>query len=430
MNSRGASIRRHTIAVAATAGFLVCGIGIMGAATDMSGAIISQGSLVVESDVKKVQHPSGGVAKQLLVREGDHVGKDDLLIRMDETVAQANLIAVTKNLWELEARRARLQSERDAEPEISFPDSLTQSQDPAAQSIVAGEQRFFQLRRDASEGQKKQFHEQIEQLKEQIGGMQDQLTAKKQESELVEKELVGVQQLWDQRLVQMSRLSALQRDAVRLLGERGQLTASIAQAKGRISETELKILQIDQDFRSNVAKELADVRAKYAEAFEKQVTARDQAEKLEIRAPQAGVVHDLTIHTQGGVIAPGETIMTIVPDQDSLIVETHVAPQDIDQVKFGQPATLRFVNFNQRSTPEIDGEVSRIGADVSRDDKTGPTYFVVRIKIAPAEMRKLGKARLLPGMPVEVFIPTSERTLLSYLMKPLADQMHRAFREK
>ncbi|HUD85353.1 MAG TPA: HlyD family type I secretion periplasmic adaptor subunit, partial [Xanthobacteraceae bacterium] len=146
--------------MAATAGFLVCGIGIMGAATDMSGAIISQGSLVVESDVKKVQHPSGGVAKQLLVREGDHVGKDDLLIRMDETVAQANLIAVTKNLWELEARRARLQSERDAEPEISFPDSLTQSQDPAAQSIVAGEQRFFQLRRDASEGQKKQFHEQ------------------------------------------------------------------------------------------------------------------------------------------------------------------------------------------------------------------------------------------------------------------------------
>jgi HlyD family secretion protein len=430
MNSSGASIRRHTIALAVIAGFLVCSIGIMGAATDMSGAIISQGSLVVESDVKKVQHPSGGVAKQLLVREGDHVGKDDLLIRMDETVAQANLNAVTKNLWELEARRARLQSERDAEPEISFPDSLTQSQDPAAQSIVAGEQRFFQLRRDAAGGQKKQLHEQIEQLKEQIGGMNDQLTAKKQESELVDKELVGVQQLWDQRLVQMSRLSALQRDAARLLGERGQLTASIAQAKGRISETELKILQIDQDFRSNVAKELADVRAKYAEAFEKQVTARDQAQKLEIRAPQAGVVHDLTIHTQGGVIAPGETIMIIVPDQDSLIVETHVAPQDIDQVKFGQPATLRFVNFNQRSTPEINGEVARIGADVSRDDKTGPTYFVVRITIPPAEMRKLGKARLLPGMPVEVFIPTSERTLLSYLMKPLADQMHRAFREK
>ena len=260
--------------------------------------------------------------------------------------------------------------------------------------------------------------------------MEDQLTAKKQEAELVTKELVGVEQLWEQRLVSLSRLSALQRDAARLLGERGQLTASIAQAKGKISETELKILQIDQDFRSNVAKELADVRAKYAETFEKQVTARDQTEKLELRAPQAGMIHDLTIHTQGGVIAPGETIMTIVPDSDSLIVETHVAPQDIDQVKLGQPAVLRFTNFNQRTTPEIDGEVSRIGADISRDDKTSPTYFVVRIAIAPEQMDKLGKARLLPGMPVEVFIGTSERSLLSYLMKPLADQVHRAFREK
>jgi HlyD family secretion protein len=430
MNSTGQSIRRHTIAVGLAAGFLVCSIGIMGAATDMSGAIISQGSLMVESNIKKVQHPSGGVAKTLLVDEGSRVNKNDLLIRMDETVAQANLSAVTKSLWELEARRARLQAERDGEPDVTFPVSLTSLSDPGAQSIVSGEHKFFQLRHDATEGQKRQFNEQISQLKEQIGGMEDQLTATKQEAELVDKELVGVQQLWEQRLVQLSRLSALQRDAARLLGQRGQLTASIAQAKGRISETELKILQIDQDFRSNVAKELADVRAKYAETFEKQVAARDQTEKLEIRAPQAGVVHDLTIHTQGGVITPGETIMTIVPDHDSLIVETHVAPQDIDQVKFGQPATLRFTNFNQRVTPEIDGEVSRIGADISRDEKNGPTYFVVRIAIPPEQMSKLGGARLLPGMPVEVFIPTSERSLLSYLMKPLADQVHRAFREK
>jgi HlyD family secretion protein len=430
MNKTGQSIRSHTLAVAIAAGFLVCSIGIMGAATDMSGAIISSGSLVVESNIKKVQHPSGGVAKRLLVEEGARVNKDDLLIRMDETVAQANLSAVTKSLWELEARRARLQAERDGEQEVIFPETLTSLSDPAAQQIVSGERRFFQLRHDASEGQKRQLNEQVSQLKEEIGGMQDQLAAKKQESELVAKELVGVEQLWEQRLVSISRLSALQRDSARLLGERGQLTASIAQAKGKISETELKILQIDQDFRSAVAKELADVRAKYAETFEKQVTARDQTEKLEVRAPQAGVIHDLTIHTQGGVVAPGETIMTIVPDTDSLIVETHVAPQDIDQVKLGQPAVLRFTNFNQRTTPEIDGEVSRIGADISRDDKTSPTYFVVRIAIPPEQMDKLGKARLLPGMPVEVFIATSERSLLSYLMKPLADQVHRAFREK
>lgn len=430
MPSARQSVRHHILAVAIAAIFLVASIGLMGAATKMSGAIISQGSLVVESSVKKVQHPSGGVAKRLLVEDGAHVARDDLLILMDETVAQANLTAVTKSLWELEARRARLQAERDGDAEIGFADSVASSDDPAAQAVVSGERRFFQLRKDANEGQKQQLREQIAQLKEQIGGMQDQLSAKKQEAELIANELTGVQQLWEQRLVSLSRLSALQRDSARLLGERGQLTASIAQAKGKISETELKILQVDQDFRSGVAKELADIRAKYAETVEKQVTARDQTEKLEIRAPQAGVVHDLTIHTQGGVIAAGETIMTIVPDQDNLIVETHVAPQDIDQVRLGSSAVLRFTSFNQRTTPEIEGEVSRIGADVSRDDKTAPTYFLVRIAIPPSELKKLTTTHLLPGMPVEVFIPTSERTVLSYLMKPLADQVHRAFREK
>jgi HlyD family secretion protein len=172
------------------------------------------------------------------------------------------------------------------------------------------------------------------------------------------------------------------------------------------------------------------VRAKYAETFEKRIAAQDQAEKLDIRAPQSGVVHDLTIHTRGGVIAAGETIMTIVPDMDSLIVETHVTPQDIDQVWLGQSAVLRFTNFNQRTTPEIDGAVSRIGADVTREDKASPTYYVVRIAIGQQQIAKLGKTRLMPGMPVEVFLRTADRTLLSYLMKPLADQLHRTFREK
>lgn len=425
------SIRHHMLAVGGAAVFLIGSMGIMGAATDMSGAIISNGSLVVESSVKKVQHPSGGVVKNLLVQEGARVNSGDLLIRLDETVAQANLSAVTKSLWELEARRARLQSERDGLSELVFPAELTSLPDDSpAQAIMSGERRFFQIRHDASEGQKHQLREQVDQLKQQITGLEDQLTAKQQETELLTKELTGVEQLWDQRLVSITRLVTLQRDSARLLGEKGQLTASIAQAKGKISETELKILQIDQDFRSDVAKELADVRAKYADTFEKKVTARDQAEKLELRAPQSGVVHDLDVHTVGGVIAAGETVMTIVPDNDSLIVETRVPPQEIDQVKLGQNAVLRFTNFNQRTTPEVDGEVSRIGADVSREDKTGPTYFVVRISIGPEQIKKFGGVKLMPGMPVEVFIRTGERTLLSYLMKPMADQMHRAFREK
>lgn len=424
------SIRRHMMAIGAAAATMFGGIGIMGAATSMSGAVISSGSLVVESSVKKVQHPSGGVVKTLRVKEGDHVAAGDLLVQLDETVARANLAAVTKSLWELEARRARLQAERDGSAEIAMPAELTSLSDPAAQAIVDGERRFFQLRRDAASGQKQQLREQILQLREQIGGLKDQLAGKQQESEFLDKELSGVEQLWQQRLVSLTRLTALQRDTARLLGERGQLTASIAQAKGKISETELKIIQIDQDFRSDVAKELAEVRAKYAETVEKQVAARDQTEKLELRAPQAGVVHDLAVHTQGGVIAPGDTVMTIVPDADSLVVETHITPQDIDQVRLGQAVVLRFTNFNARTTPEIDGEVARIGADISRDDKTGPSYFVVRISIAPEQAVRLGKAKLMPGMPVEVFIVTDQRTMLSYLTKPLADQARRAFREK
>jgi HlyD family secretion protein len=420
------------MAIGGAAAFLVCSIGIMAAATDMSGAIISQGTLVVETHIKKVQHPSGGVAKTLLVHEGSRVNERDLLIQMDETVAQANLSAVTKSLWELEARRARLQAERDGAQDVQFPDDLAGLSDPSAQAILSGERRFFELRREASEGQKRQLREQIGQLNEQIAGMEDQLTATKQEAGLVTTELSGVEQLWEQHLVSISRLSALQRDSTKLLGERGQLTASIAQARGKISETELKILQVDQEFRSDVAKELSDVRAKYAEALEKQVTALDQTEKLELRAPQAGIVHDLTIHTRGGVIAAGETVMTIVPENDRLMVETHIAPQDIDQVKLQQHVYLRFTNFNQRTTPEIEGEVSQIGADISRDDKdrTASPYFAVRISIPRAELEKLEGARLLPGMPVEAFITTNERTLLSYLIKPLADQVHRAFREK
>ncbi|MCG6207510.1 HlyD family type I secretion periplasmic adaptor subunit [Rhodopseudomonas sp. HC1] len=430
MTSTSHSIRQHIIAVVIAAGFMLVSIGVMGAATEMAGAVIASGSLVVQSEVKKVQHPTGGVVKELRVGDGSRVKAGDVVLRMDETVAHANLAAVEKARWELEARQARLEAERDTRDDVQFPEVLTAETDPTAAAIVAGERRFFHLRRDAAEGQKRQLREQIAQLTEQIAGLGDQLTAKKQETEFLEKELVGVQQLWDQRLVSINRLTSLQRDSARLLGERGQLTAAIAQAKGKISETELKILQVDQDFRSDVAKELAEVRAKLSETVEKQVAARDAAEKLELRAPQDGLVHDLTVHTKGGVIGAGETVMTIVPDQDQLLVETHIAPQDIDQIRIGQTAMLRFTNFNQRTTPEIDGEVLRIGADVSRDDKAGASYFVVRIAIPPDQIAKLGKTHLMPGMPVEVFVRTAERTMLSYLMKPLADQMQRAFREK
>jgi membrane fusion protein, type I secretion system len=230
--------------------------------------------------------------------------------------------------------------------------------------------------------------------------------------------------------VQIQRVTALERDAARLEGERGQLIASTAQAKGKISEIELQILQIDQDLRSEVAKDLREVQGKIAELVERKVAAEDQLKRIDIRAPQDGMVHQSTVHTVGGVITPGEAIMLIVPEADALTVEAKLAPQDIDQVRVGQTAALRFSAFSQRTTPELDGVVSRVSADLTTDQRTGAAYYVVRITLSDSEIARLGGLRLVPGMPVEAFIKTGERTVLSYVMKPFTDQINRSFRSR
>ena len=234
--------------------------------------------------------------------------------------------------------------------------------------------------------------------------------------------------LWRKNLVQIQRVTALERDAARLEGERGQLIAATAQSKGKISEIELQIIQIDQDLRSEVAKELREVQAKIAELVERKVAAEDQLKRIDIRAPQDGLVHQLAVHTVGGVITPGEAMMLIVPEADNLTVEAKLNPQDIDQVQPGQKAVLRFSTFNQRTTPELNGTVIRVSADLTTDQRSGVSYYTVRISIPEAEVARLGGLKLLPGMPLEAFIQTGERTVLSYLMKPMTDQIARAFR--
>ena len=232
-------------------------------------------------------------------------------------------------------------------------------------------------------------------------------------------------------MVQLTRVTALERDAARLEGERGSLVSSIAQTKGKMTETELQILQIDQDLRTEVGKELAEIRGKLAELVEKRVAAEDQLKRVDIRAPQDGVVHQLSVHTVGGVITPnGEPLMLIVPEADALTVEAKIQPQDIDQVRIGQKAVLRFSAFNQRTTPELTGEVSRVSADVTKDEKTGISFYTVRIGLTMAEIARLNGLKLVPGMPVESFIQTGERTVISYLTKPLADQLAKAWREQ
>lgn len=423
------SIRSHVLAIALIGVFLALGIGALGAMTRLAGAVIALGSLVVESNVKKVQHPNGGVVGDILVKDGARVEAGEMLVRLDPTEAQANLAAVSKWLWELTARRARLEAERDDRGEIEFTqDLLNQDSDPEIARIVTGERKLFELRREAKRGQKAQLRERITQLKEEVSGLTEQAGAKAQEIELVKKELEGVRDLYEKKLIPISRLTALERDAARLTGERGLLSANAAQTRGKISEIELQIIQLDQNLRSDVAKELADNRAKTSELTEKKITAAEQLKRIDIRAPQAGVVQQLSIHAKGAVVTAGEQIMLIVPEQDALIVEVKLSPADIDKVEVGQHATLRFTSFNRQTTPELSGKVTRIAADTIKDDKAG-AYYLVRLSLDDGEVSRLGGRRLVAGMPVEAFIRTTERSMLSYLLKPLTDQASRAFRE-
>jgi len=430
MNARR-SIRFHLGVAIVMAILLVGGIGGWAATSEFAGAVIAQGQLVVDSNVKKVQHPTGGVVAELNVRDGDIVKEGQIVIKLDDTQTRANLQIVTKGLDEIAARRAREEAEIDGMDTVTFPGDLMARQgDPDIDRILVGETRLFEIRRKTREGLKGQLNERIAQSQEEISGLIAQVDSKDKQIEWIKKELDGVRELWTKQLVQFNRVTALEREQARLEGERGQLVASIAQSKGKIAETKIQILQVDQDMRTEDGKDLAEIRGKAAELVEKKVAAEDQLKRIDIRAPQDGMVHQLDVHTVGGVVTQGQQIMLIVPAADKLIVEAKVQPQDIDQVHVGQPAVLRFTSFNMRTTPELDGQVHVVSADVTQDQRSGASYYTVRIAVSPHEIARLGEVKLVPGMPVEVFIQTNVRTVVSYFMRPFHDQIAKVFREK
>lgn len=429
INRSRRQLRRHIISGAVVTGVLLAGVAGWIGNTELAGAVIANGVVVVDSDVKKVQHATGGKIEELNVRDGEHVNAGDVLVRLDETQTKANLAIIMDSLDELWARRARLETEKEGGESIQFPDDLvSRGTDKKVSSLIYGEQKLFGLRLSARTGQKAQLHERVAQIREEMSGLAEQISAKEREIALIEEELKGVLDLWGKKLVAFTRVNALKRDAARLDGERGQLIASKASLGGKITETELEIIQVDEDARSKAAEELSDVRAKISELSERKVAAEEQLNNVDIRAPQSGRVHQLAVHTIGGVIAAGETIMLIVPDNDSLSIEARVSPNDIDQLRPDQPAVLRFSAF-QRTTPELNGAVKWISAELTQDQRTGMTYYTARIAISDAEISRLGGLKILPGMPVEAFIQTSSRTVLAYLLKPLSDQLTRTFRE-
>ena len=425
------SIRGHLLFGLVVVTLLAGGLGGWASTTEIAGALIAPGSIVVDSNVKKVQHPTGGVVGELRARDGDIVKAGDVVVRLDDTVTRAGLAIVTKSLNGLLARSARLEAEQRGADQVVFPAALLEnSGDPEAAAVMASEAKLFEVRRNGRIGQKAQLRERIAQLNQEVLGLSAQEIAKKGEIELVQRELVGVRHLYSKNLVGISRLTILERDAARLAGEQGQFVAAKAQALGKITEIELQIIQIDKDLVSEASKDLRETSDKIGEFVERKVTAEDQLRRINIRAPQDGMVLQSSIHTVGGVISAGDAIMLIVPQADNLSVEVRVNPQDIDQVRIGQSTFLRLSAFNQRTTPELNGIVSRVSPDTTVDQRTGQSYYTTRISMPAEEIARLGDIKLIPGMPVEAFIQTGNRTMVSYLMKPMHDHLMRAFREK
>ncbi|GGA87703.1 HlyD family type I secretion periplasmic adaptor subunit [Brucella endophytica] len=425
------SIRRHLMAGLLASVMLVGGAGAWATVTNLSGAVVATGHFVVDSYVKKIQHPTGGVVGEIRVHEGDSVKAGDLLIRLDATQTQARLAIVTKRLDELTARLARLEAERDDLPRILFPDWLLARRDaPDVAAAIRSETRLFEFRRQSREGRKAQLRERIEQFEHEMEGLKAQELAYAQGLAVLDKEIAALTGLREQGFVSDQRLNALKTQAATFGGERGEKIAFQAQTAGRISETKLQILQIDQDLKTEVGQELREVQAQIGEFIERKVAAEDELKRIDILAPQSGIVHQLSVHTVGGVVPPGDPMMLIVPKGEELALEVQMQPKDIDQIQLGHKAVLRLSAFSQRTTPELNGHVSRIAADLTTDQRTGAAYYLVRVSIPAAELEKLDGLQLMPGMPAEAFIQTGERTALSYLIKPLSDQINRAFREE
>ena len=429
------AIRKLNLAGLTITVLLIGGIGGWATTAQLAGAVIAPGTIVVESSVKKVQHPTGGVVGEILVKEGSEIEEGQVVLRLDDTVTRSTLGAVRSQLDEQMAREARLRAERDDADAIAFPTQLTaRINDISVASAVAGEEKLFESRKTARTGQRAQLRERVAQLDQEITGLSAQQGAKESELDLIGRELVGVAELYRKNLVSISRYTQLQRDQTRLQGERGQIIADIARARGKITETELQIIQVDRDFLTEVLKDLREAQGKIAELKERVTGAEDQLKRVDLRAPQAGTVHELAAHTVGGVIGEGETIMQIVPRADELVVEAKVAPQDIDQVASGAQAVVRIMAGNQRTMPVINGSVTRVSADITREQQNSnqpaQAYYTVRIALPADELARLHDIRLVPGMPAEVFIQTLERTPLQYLLKPLREQIARTFRER
>lgn len=387
----------------------------------LAGAVVASGEVIVASQVKTLSHPTGGVISALFIKEGDEVSTGDPLIRFDSNVAATGAAMTAMTLDQFLARRARLRAERDGLSAIAFPPEI-------APETRAGEQRLFNLRRTALAGEQEQLKERVRQLEQQIASYQAQITAYRQQQDLIEPERQAVRDLWERRLVTINRLNELERTAVSLQGSIAALQADIAQTRSRIAEIRQQSIQLVRQHRSEAATQLAETEQRIGEQRQRSASASETFDRSILRSPASGIVDQLSYTTVGGVIPPAQPILRIVP-YGPLEVEARIPPADREQLRLGQSARIAFSGLNRQTTPDLFGSLVFISAERHDDPRTGESFYVARVAIAPDEHDRLEGVRLVPGMPAELYIEAGRRSLLSFLTRPLADQFARAFRE-
>jgi len=411
---------------------LLGGFGVWSVATEISGAIIASGRVEVDRNRQVVQHIDGGIVTEINVDEGDLVEADQLLIRLDDTLLRSDLSVVEGQLWEMMARRGRLEAERDGSDAISFEADLLEAEQASSDvaGVVNGQRNLFEARRDTLRQATEQLDKQVVQIRNQMDGLGAQTEALSVQLGLIQKELADQQQLFDKGLAQAARVLALQREEAGLAGQVGELTATRAQAEVRITEIDIEKLKLETARREEAISTLRDLRYRELELIEKRRNILNRLNRLDIRSPVAGVVYGLQVFALQSVIRPADPVLFVVPQDRPLVVAAQVPTIHVDQVFPGQDVTLRFSAFDQRTTPELLGRVTQISADAFQDDATGVSFYRAEIELAEGEEEKLPtEVALIPGMPVDAYLKTQDRTPLAYLIKPLSDYFVKAFRE-
>ncbi len=408
---------------------LVIGLILMASVIQTSGAVIGLGKLSVESSVKHLAHPTGGVIAEIFVKEGDRVRKGDPIMRFDSTVSGGSASMLGQSLEQLLAARARLTAERDGAASIDFPPELRNNPSPSAVAAMQEAQRQFQVRTQLRLAEDAAIRQRISQTEQEAAATRSQMDSARKQSALIGPELDSVRSLYDRKLVTVTRLNQMERTAAELDASAASAASNIARLRARVGELRVSALEIQQTGRTQAAQELAAINAQLSDQKIRSIAATDAAERSLLRAPHPGVVEKLAYKTIGGVVPPAQMIAEVVPDGEPLIVEAAVSPNDIDQIHMGQSSTVMFTTLNRQTTPELQGTLYYIAAEPTVDERTGASYFPVRVRVSEAELQRLRGMKLKSGMPAEIFFSTGKRSLLSYLLKPLFDQFNRAFRE-